>query len=60
MWIADESAAFQSQCVEVSNRTIESDMNVMWVKIDVLKHHRRVWRNGKSTCIGNQGPYWLQ
>lgn len=28
VWIADESAAFQSQYVEFSNRTIESDMNV--------------------------------
>lgn len=41
MWIADESAAFQSQYVEVGDRAIGSAVNAIWVKTDVLKHYRR-------------------
>lgn len=29
MWIVDESAAFQSGYIEISNKSIEADMNVI-------------------------------
>lgn len=61
MWIVDESAAFQSGYLEISNRTIETDTNVILSETRYVKHHKSLRRNVKRmTCIDNEGRYWLQ